>query len=145
MMDNQVIWGGYEIVGSKRLEEADIDFPIQAGRSLSARNRNYVRLCWGLGIIVRDYRESVPKPLMDNRLLRHGCHFGVNRLEFERALEGGPVKDGLDELEQVAFKYFEVPEDTTFDAFNRLHGGMTRAEYAAYANRFGRLIKSEEG
>lgn len=142
MMDNQVIWGEYEIVGSKRLEEADIDFPIQAGRSLSARNRGYVRLCWGLGIIVRDEKGNFPKPLMDNRLLRHGCYFGVNRLEFERALESGPVTGGLDELEQIAFAYFEVPKDTTFDAFNRLHGGMTRAEYAAYANRFGREIEN---
>lgn len=138
MMDNQVIWGAYEIVGNKTLEESDIDFPIQAGQSISGQDPDHVRLCWGPGIIVRRGVRDFPEPL--NRLMRYGCWFGVGGDDLERALESGPAEAGLDELEQSAFRYFGVSVDTTFDEFNRQHDGMTRAEYAEYANKTGRRM-----
>lgn len=52
----------------------------------------------------------------------------------------GKAEEGLDELEQIAFNYFGIPLTTTFDAFNQAHGGMTRGEYAAYANKSRRKL-----
>lgn len=143
MMDNQVIWGVYDIVGSKVLEAADIDFPIQAGESIDGQDPDYVRICWGPGIMIQRNAKDFPKPLINNRLMRHGCHFGVGRIDLDRALEISQTKAGLDELEQIAFRYFDVPLDMTFDGFNRQHDGMTYNEYAEYANKAGRsaLIK----
>lgn len=138
MMDNQVIWGAYEIVGNKAQEESDIDFPIQAGQSISGQDPDHVRLCWGPGIIVRRGATDFPQPL--NQLMRHGCYFGVGGDDLERALENSLAEAGLDELEQRAFRYFGVPLDINFDEFNRQHDGMTRAEYAEYANKTGRCM-----
>ena len=59
---------------------------------------------------------------------------------MERALENSLAEAGLDELEQRAFRYFGVPLDINFDEFNRQHDGMTRAEYAEYANKTGRCM-----
>lgn len=60
---------------------------------------------------------------------------------MERALESSQTEAGLDELEQSAFRYFGVPLDITFDEFNRQYDGMTRAEYAEYANKTGRRAR----
>lgn len=141
MMDNQVIWGAYEIVGNKTLEESDIDFPIQAGHSINGQDPDHVRLCWGPGIIVRRGVRDFPEPL--NQLMRHGCNFGVGSIDLEYSLERAQRMAGLHELEQSAFRYFDVPLDTTIDEFNRKHDGMTRAEYAEYANKAGRCTRKK--
>lgn len=139
MMDNQVIWGVYEIVGNKALGESDIAFPIQAGQSISGQDPDHVRFCWGPGIIVRRGVRDFPESL--NQLMRHCCWFGVSGEDLERALESSKTEAGLDELEQSAFRYFGVPLDITFDEFNRQYDGMTRAEYAEYANKTGRRAR----
>lgn len=138
MMDNQVIWGAYDIVGSKILQAADIDFPIQAGKSIDGQNQDYVRICWGPGMMIRDNATDFPEPLRNQQLMRHGCHFGVGRIDLNRAIESSREEAGLDELEQIAFRYFGVPLDITFDEFNRQHNGMTYDEYSKYANKAGR-------
>lgn len=143
MMDNSVIWGVYEIVGNKKLEAADIAFPIQSGESISARDSNYVRLCWGTGLLVKRDVSDFPEDLVNNKLMRHACHAGVNRKRFKEELEAKPLS-GLDELEKLAFEYFGVPLSTSFDAFNRAHGGMTREEYVVYANKAGRKAKASK-
>lgn len=94
-----------------------------------------IRLCWGPGIIVRHGARDFPESL--NRLMRHSCSFGVGSIDLEYALERVKSEAGLHELEQCAFQYFDVPLDITFDEFNRQHDGMTRAEYAEYANKTG--------
>lgn len=143
MMDNQVIWGAYDLVGSKKLEASDIDFPIQAGPSTSGQDPDYVRICWGLGSIVRRHAKDFPGPLLERRLMRHGCNFGVSKLDYKHAMESSQEEAGLDELEQIAFRYFGIPFDTTFDEFNRQHNGKTSEEYAIYANQAGRNTKSK--
>ncbi|MCL2671650.1 MAG: immunity 26/phosphotriesterase HocA family protein [Clostridiales bacterium] len=136
MTDDLVIWGAYDIVGSKTLTETDIDFPIQVGRSISAIDFDHVRICWGPGIIVRRNAEDFPK--LPFKLMRHGVSQMIHWFEMERAMGNAQAKTGLDESEQIAFRYFDLPLDMTFDVFNRQYGGMTREEYAVYANKAGR-------
>jgi len=143
MMDNQVIWGAYDIVGSKVLEATDIEFPIQAGKSINYQNPDYARICWGPGIIVRRGAADFPQALKGHALMRHGCCFGVGRFDLESARKGSPEPAGLDELEQIAFQYFGLPLDMTYDEFNRAHSGMTRREYAEYANKTGRHTRKK--
>lgn len=145
MMDNQVIWGAYDIIGSKILEASDIDFPIQvqAGKKIDGQNQDNVLICWGPGIIIKRNSEKFPKQLLSNRLMRHGCHFGINRNHLERTLESCQTKPELDDLEQIAFQYFDIPLDTTFDEFNLQHDGMTFVEYATYANKDGRIVRAK--
>jgi len=138
MMDNQVIWGAYDIVGNKVLEATDIEFPIQAGKSINYRSPDYARICWGPGILVKRNVTDFPTALKNNALMRHGCYFGVSGFALEETRNSHQEKAGLDELEQIAFQYFGLPLDMAFDEFNQAHGGMTRSEYAEYANRSGR-------
>lgn len=143
MMDNPVIWGVYEIVGNKELEASDIEFPIQCGESISAIDPNYVRLCWGPALLVKRDVTDFPEDLVNNKLMRHACQAGVNRKRFREELEAEPL-GGLDVMEKLAFEYFGVPHHTSFDEFNRAHGGMTREEYATYANKAGRKTKASK-
>ena len=130
--------GCYDIIGNKVLDAADIDFPIQVGKSIDGQDRDYVRICWGTGMIVKRGIDCVPERLRNNGLMRHGCHFGVSRLDLERVLESGKIETDLSESEQAAFRYFDIPLDITFDEFNRQHHGMTLDEYADYANKAGK-------
>lgn len=47
MMDNLLLYGEYEIIGHKNLEEEDFDFPISYGKSID-HQRQVVFLQWGL-------------------------------------------------------------------------------------------------
>lgn len=47
MMDNLLLYGEYEIIGHREINEEDIDFPISYGRSIDAQ-RQVVFLQWGL-------------------------------------------------------------------------------------------------
>jgi hypothetical protein len=134
MADNNVIWGVYDIVGSKALNTEDILFPIQAGDSLSYRNP-YTRLCWGLGMIVTNDKLELPEEIHQNQLMRHGVNLSINRRLFENALAVNSNDSAITKLEQNAFQCFGVALNTDFDTFNRQHDGKTREEYAAYANK----------
>lgn len=129
MMDDHVMRGVYEIIGNKLLTADDIDFPIQAGRSLS--NDSFTRLCWGVGIKSHpnEHASMLPSGIQDMELLRHGVNFGVSFSEIKT------VESRKTPLEKLAFAHFGISEDITFDDFNRQFGGMTREEYALYANK----------
>ncbi|NLW70736.1 MAG: hypothetical protein GX061_06620 [Eubacteriaceae bacterium] len=138
MMDNQVIWGAYDIVGSKKLSQNDINFPIQTGKSIDARDPDYVRLCWGTGIILRRNVKDFPDSLINHKIMRNGSRIGVGKIDLERTLESKENCETND-LEKRAFQYFGVPFNMTFDEFNRQNNGLTAKEYADYANKSGRV------
>lgn len=46
MMDNHLYYGQYEIIGNKKLEESEFEYPISYGRSISYGNTN-VFFQWG--------------------------------------------------------------------------------------------------
>jgi hypothetical protein len=133
MTEKPIIWGTYGIVGVKKLIAEDISFPVQAGVSL---NRSpCVRLCWGLGMVVKQGVRGVPEQIESNRLLRNIIHFEAGDIYLEPMMSVAQTDAASNELEQIAFKYFKVPSNITFDEFARRYGGMTTAEYAEYANK----------
>lgn len=44
MPDNDIIWGVYEIIGNKCLEESDIDFPMQFGFMIKVNKKTCIVL-----------------------------------------------------------------------------------------------------
>ena len=132
MADGLVIWGRYEIIGNKMLEENDVDFPIQIGESLELKKR-YFRFCWGPGMIVIHNHGRVPDAIDNNRFLRHAVYGGVD----ERLLEcpGHDTQKEDKTIPKEAFKFFNLSPGITYDDFNLKYGGMTRAQYADYANK----------
>ncbi|MDR0441026.1 MAG: immunity 26/phosphotriesterase HocA family protein [Candidatus Accumulibacter sp.] len=138
LSDNSVIWGTYDIVGNKALSEDDIDFPLQIGVSIEYKNP-YARLCWGTGAVIKRKSDDMPEFIENNKYLRHGVAFGVNTEMVLREILEHDSQPGRSESEETdrktAFAWFGVPEDIGFDEFNKQYGGMTRAQYAEYANQ----------
>lgn len=139
MMDNKVIWGAYDIVGNKKLNQTDIDFPILASESINFQDRDYVNLCWGTGMILRRGVKDFPESLKGQRLRRSGAHPSVETMDLDSILASKEMSVEFKELEQTAFQYFGLPDDITFDEFNRQNNGLTAKEYAEYANKSGRV------
>lgn len=142
MMDNQIIWGDYDIVDSKLLELSDIHFPIQAGASLDIQDLEYYRLCWGFGMVVKDMNHKLPDALDNSDIMRHSCYIGVSKSYLEHDIKlAANYREGLSALEQQVFQYFNLPLNMTFDEFNQKYGGKTKEEYLVYANQYIRKIK----
>jgi hypothetical protein len=148
MADGCVIWGSVDIVGSKQLNADDIDFPVQVGKSINVLTKLHVRLCWGIGMVFTEQVNGFPKGFQDGlfvqRFLGNGVDGGVNSFSVEADLRGeSPRRAWCDichpdnvEFKNAAYRFFNVPFDITFDEFNTKYGGMTRQQYAEYANQY---------
>jgi hypothetical protein len=147
MADNGVIWGSYDIVGSKEITESDIDFLVHFGLGVSMPT--IPRLCWGLGMVTKEKPPEFPDFFRTNQFYRHSVHGGTDREAVLRAVAPGEIdpermakiiagENQAETARKEAFAWFGLPEDISFDDFNRRCGGMTRAEYAMYANQFRR-------
>jgi hypothetical protein len=133
MAEKPILRGTYDIVGVKKLVAEDIMFPIQAGVYLS--QKPCVRLCWGPGMIIKQGLQDVPEQIESGELLRNVIHFGAGDIYLESTMSHVQKDPVSDESEQIAFQYFDVSPDITFDEFARRYGGMTIAEYVEYANK----------
>ena len=141
LADNGIIWGKYEIIGNKMLEVNDIDFPVQVGYTQS--EPRLFRFCWGNGMAITDKVDEVEKILSQTTVApgSWNLHFFNNVVSI--VLEGAPpemqwqplshVIDG--QAKKAVYHVFQFPENMTFDDFNTKYGGMTRQEYADYANK----------
>lgn len=139
MADGQVIWGGYPITGNKKLEPEDIEFPIQVGESLDWNSNYPPRFCWGSGIKEVN-KDEVPEVIKDCGYLSHGVSSGISVETMEKLIENGDTGQPLMREENkndkdIIFDFFDIPQDITFDEFNKKYNGMTREEYAEYANK----------
>lgn len=153
--DNGVIWGEYEIVGSKSLEENDIDFPIHAGVSLG--QKKYYRFCWGIGGEYFNKLDAKIEELEDNTLLNHGVNFGVNNLEkinnsqnknteitvLEKMKTDFPLITNIEIFKNV-LNAFNISENITFDEFNKKYGGKTIKEYIEYSKKYERTFEKSK-
>ncbi|WP_445477473.1 immunity 26/phosphotriesterase HocA family protein [Lysinibacillus irui] len=136
VMDDHFMRGCYEKVGHKMLTQSDIVFPMGYGVTLNYGKEPRYRLSWGTGTI------SKPAPLTSfqtaSRFTNHGVYAGVASDWLK--LEEGIVAESLDhphyrEERQQALAEFGLPEDITYDDFNRQTGGLTREKYIHYVNK----------
>lgn len=139
MSDNCVIWGLYDIVGSKELTENDIEFPFHVGESLE--KQNYIRLCWGIGCIVLEEYDKMPNEINNNKYLNHGVVTGINTVNFDKNISNEiEVTNRIDEVvKKVALNYFGISENISFNEFNLKYNGMTKEQYVKYANKYIRM------
>lgn len=136
VMDDHFMRGCYEKVGHKMLTESDIVFPMGYGVTLDYGKEPRYRLSWGTGTI------SKPAPLTSfqtaSRFTNHGVYAGVAGDWLKP--EEGIVVESLDQLDyreerQQALAEFGLPENITYDDFNRQTGGLTREKYIHYVNK----------
>jgi len=152
MSDASLLWGSVDIVGSKQLQAEDIHFPMNAGRPIPGSG-DYFCFCWGTGSIVTEDKNKIPsirnqKYSLGLDFFIHGVSLGIDDAMVERAMRGeSPRTNDLSHPDYASFKekvceLFELPLDITFDEFNSKHGGMTRQQYADYANKYLRTEKT---
>ncbi|MCW7479445.1 immunity 26/phosphotriesterase HocA family protein [Leptospira bandrabouensis] len=67
IMDNHIFYGDYEIIGNKKLEENELDFPISYGRRNDQNGKDYVYFQWGL-IHLELHLTEFSKYLYDDRI-----------------------------------------------------------------------------
>lgn len=140
--DGNFIWGAYEIIGNKSLQESDIDFPIHAGLS----QNKYYCFFWGIGHI------ALKKPeMLRDRLtyMNNGVSFNIDIERVEALIEKGECLAHTNDLRHPEnaellrriLSAFGLSPDITFDEFNAAHNGMTRRQYADYASKYLRKQK----
>lgn len=148
--DNHLIWGVAEIVGSKKLEAADIDFPMHAGYMLSSKtNEKRFRFCWGLGMFISKPDDDYPilwdsKNTYINHLDNNAVSVGVDPDSIIREFRGeSPHRSWGDirhpkyaDAKEKVFRFLEISNDTSLDEFNLKFNGMTRQEYSDHANKY---------
>jgi hypothetical protein len=139
--DDDIIWGNCEIIGSKDLEETDIEFPIHMASGYAVP-----QIFWGPAHIELndiDKRSELQS-------IVGGPHFYFNSVKvviptnlLEKALEGKSTFDVSKDLrhennrsiKEKIFSLFSLPHDIDYDEFNRKNNGMTRKEFAEYINK----------
>ncbi|WP_241007219.1 MULTISPECIES: immunity 26/phosphotriesterase HocA family protein [Pectobacterium] len=133
VMDDAFLRGNYEFVGSKILAEEDILFPVGYGSSISAQKSDY-RLSWGPCSVNKASQDTVFRA--GRSYMNNGAYSSVSAECF--ADSGFPHYDKTllnpehrEAWEQVLAE-FDLPPDTTYDAFAQYVGGMTRAAYLTY-------------
>lgn len=136
VMDDHFMRGCYEKIGHKMLTASDIVFPMGYGVTLNYGKEPRYRLSWGTGNI------SKPAPSTSfqtaSRFTNHGVSAGVASDWLKP--EEGIVTASLDhphfrEERQRALAEFSLPEDISYDDFNRQTGGLTRTQYIDYLNK----------
>jgi len=150
MSDSPVIWGSVDIIGEKRLEADDIDFPMHVGRSISGKREHFC-FCWGLGMIA--IPNTIDRPKFPNGIdfFNHGVTCGVDSSIVLRAMRGEYSHLAWRDIchpdnklfKETAFQYFKLPLNISFDEFNLKHNGLTRQQYADYANKYLRDKKTK--
>ncbi|MCL2118926.1 MAG: immunity 26/phosphotriesterase HocA family protein [Planctomycetaceae bacterium] len=154
MSDGPVLWGSVDIVGNKQLQADDIDFLMHVGRTHSGKRDSFC-FCWGIGMMVTKKTSDMPK-LKDTRY-PHGCDFfnngvdcGVDTSIVLRAMRGEYPHQAWRDIchpdnsfhKEAVFQYLQLPLSISFDEFNSQHNGMTRQQYADYANKYLRVEKT---
>lgn len=160
--DNHLIWGVAEIVGHKNLEASDIDFPmhvvIQLPKEKSPegqRKEKRIKFSWGTGMKMTDWlnleeiTKTMESPFGINEFGNAGAKIGIWTDPVLREFRGeSPRVDWSDichpknaKHKKTVFRYLELPEKIDFDTFNTRYGGMTREQYAEYANQYTRAGK----
>ncbi|WFD11926.1 immunity 26/phosphotriesterase HocA family protein [Tepidibacter hydrothermalis] len=142
MADNGIIWGTYDIVGSKVLTQEDIEFPLQIGPSISYGDKSG-RICWGIGMkMIEEWPIDLGGDYLENRkYLENGVAIGIN-VDIVEAQMTIPTLASFNiidlkniEDKRKLFTIFDIPRNITFDEFNRKYNGMTKEEYVNYANK----------
>ncbi|WP_155592290.1 immunity 26/phosphotriesterase HocA family protein [Lysinibacillus cavernae] len=143
VMDDHFMRGCYEKVGHKTLTESDILFPMGYGQTLNYGKEPRYRLSWGPGTISK--AASMITFQTASRFTNHGVYAGVASDWLKP--EEGYVSKSLDhphfhKERQQALAEFGLPDDITYDEFNRQTSGLTRKEYIHYINKtYNRSLK----
>lgn len=134
VMDDHFMRGGYEKVGHKTLTETDILFPLGYGITINYGKEIRYRLSWGTGTISKSEKETSFKAA--SRFSNYGVYAGINVEWFDTTSEQAMLHSLEHPLyakdRKQAFAEFGLPEDITYDEFNRQTGGLTRLEYLDY-------------
>lgn len=148
MSDGEFIWGTHEIVGCKKVDENDIDFPLQFGFTTRAIKKQAAFLAWGIGMIKIERIESVPIELKTNKFINNGGHILLPIYKLIRVLQGDSELNYLGdlrhpdnkEIKERVFQMFKQPVDIDFDTFNINNSGMTKKQYVDFVNKKSPLI-----
>jgi hypothetical protein len=141
--DNDIIWGSHEIVGNKKLEEKDIDFPMQFGWPTSNPNERgsfKINFCWGIGMKSKSLNSfnDVPQNLVNKIKFNNvGVALSIPIYKVDKVLNGESEFNKYNDLRHpenfnekgVIFDYMELPINMDMDTFNEKNNGMTRRDY----------------
>ncbi|WMT39021.1 immunity 26/phosphotriesterase HocA family protein [Paenibacillus sp. D2_2] len=135
VMDDHFMRGGYEKVGHKPLTEADIQLPIGYGRTINYGEETRYRLSWGTGTVSKAEQDTSFKS--ETRFSNYGVSVGVSDDWFNPVAEHRASSNSLEHPlyhaeRTLVLAEFGLPEDISYDEFNRQTGGLTRAEYLEY-------------
>lgn len=139
--DNEIFWGTYPIVCSKKLEENDIDL----GFGLNSRLKTVV---WGFAMHTFDedecgifHRGGKELFLCYNGITKtFSMTYGVSvsiRIETNRYQPGiiQRPETAKDVLKKTIARHFGFPIETACDEFAEKFGGITRRQYIELAER----------
>ncbi|MWC29795.1 immunity 26/phosphotriesterase HocA family protein [Paenibacillus sp. MMS18-CY102] len=141
MSDTEMIWGTHEIVGNKKLVEADIEFPmhLEYTRDAGAEHAVY-RFSWGCGMKETRY-ASEDIELMDvmrgNRFSNRGVCTSLPKQHLINVLQSQSLFINKLDLRhpdhtilfQKVLEWFGLAQDIEMDQFNRENSGLTREQY----------------
>ncbi|MFJ7367955.1 immunity 26/phosphotriesterase HocA family protein [Lysinibacillus sp. NPDC098008] len=134
VMDDHFMRGCYEKVGHKPLTEADILFPLGYSITIDQHKEPQYRLSWGTGSIHKPASATALKTA--TRFANHGVYTSVAN-DWLKPQEEHDYPASFDnpyyyQERLQAFAEFGLPQNITYDDFNRQTGGLTRKEYLAY-------------
>lgn len=88
MMDNDLFYGNYSIIGHLPLETKELDYPIMYGASISMRDAGKGRILFQCG---RIFREKVGTEVLHGNFRNNGIGIGlhINRCLWEACIAAG--------------------------------------------------------
>lgn len=141
--DNEIIWGTYPIVCTKRLEESDIDLGFWVSKELKT-------VVWGLAL--HDFGEKYDDIIGDDDLksslgicidgasmtssMTCGVALGINyKISDKAETITYPKMIGQNHLKLSIARYLGFDEDNGMDEFAERFGGITRKQYIELAEK----------